>query len=81
MVLDLRESMTLKHAARQLGVSDWTVQNIEQRYLHKQFAKPPLKHLRNIAINEISTKKGHQSEKNKPIPRSHSTSNPKPTAK
>ena len=59
MVLDLRESMTLKHVARHLGVSDWTVRDIEKRYLHKKFATPPLKHLRHIAIDEISTKKGH----------------------
>ena len=35
MVLDLRESMTLKHVARHLGLSDWTVRDIEKRSLHK----------------------------------------------
>ena len=59
LVLDLRESMTLKGVARHLGISDWTVRDIEKRHLKKHFAKPPLKHLRQIAIDEISTKKGH----------------------
>ena len=59
MVLMLRESMTLKDVAQYLGISDWTVRDIEKRYLKKHFDKPPLKHLRHIAIDEISTKKGH----------------------
>jgi transposase len=60
LVLDLRQSMTLRDVARHLNVSDWLVKDIEKRWLGKHFAKPPLKDLRHIAIDEISTKKGHK---------------------
>ena len=60
LVLDLRQSMTLRDVARHLGVSDWMVRDIEKRWLGKHFAKPRLKDLRHIAIDEISTKKGHK---------------------
>lgn len=60
LVLELRESMTLKAVARYLCVSDWLVKDIEKRWLGKHFAKPRLKDLRHIAIDEIATKKGHK---------------------
>jgi len=60
LVLELRESMTLKHVARYLGVSDWLVKDVEKRWLGKHFAKPRLKDLKHIAIDEIATKKGHK---------------------
>jgi transposase len=60
LVLDLRQSMTLKDVARHLGVSDWLVKDIEKRWLGKHFAKPRLKDLRHIAIDEIATRKGHK---------------------
>ena len=60
LVLDLRQSMTLQDVARHLRVSDWLVRDIEKRWLGKHFAKPRLKDLRSIAIDEISTKKGHK---------------------
>lgn len=60
LVLDLRESMTLKDVARHLYVSDWLVKDIEKRWLGKHFAKPRLKDLTHIAIDEIATKKGHK---------------------
>jgi transposase len=60
LVLDLRQSMTLQDVARHLGISDWTVRDIEKRYLGRHFAKPRLKDLKHIAIDEISTKKGHK---------------------
>lgn len=59
-VLDLRQSMTLKDVARHLGISDWLVRDIEKRWLGKHFSTPRLKDLRHIAIDEISTKKGHE---------------------
>jgi len=59
LVLDLRQSMTLRDVARHLCISDWMVRDIERRWLGKHFAKPRLKDLRHIAIDEISTKKGH----------------------
>jgi len=60
LVLDLRQSMTIKDLARHLRVSDWLVRDIEKRWLGKHFAKPRLKKLRHIAIDEISTRKGHK---------------------
>ena len=60
LVLDLRESMTIKDVARHLGVSEWIVRDIDKRWLGKHFAKPKLKKLRHIAIDEISTRKGHK---------------------
>ena len=59
-MLDLRESMTLRDVARHLDVGDWLVRDIEKRWLGKHFAKPRLKDLRHIAIDEIATKKGHK---------------------
>jgi transposase len=59
-VLDLRQPMTLRDVARHLDVSDWLVRDIEKRWLGKHFAKPRLKDLRHIAIDEIATKKGHK---------------------
>lgn len=60
LVLELRESMTLKDVARYLCVSDWLVKDIEKRWLGRHFARPRLKDLRHIAIDEIATKKGHK---------------------
>ncbi len=59
LVLGLRKSMTIQDVARHLQVSDWLVRDIEKRWLGKHFSKPKLKHLRHLAIDEISTKKGH----------------------
>jgi transposase len=59
LVLDLRQSMTLRDVARHLCISDWLVRDIQRRWLGKHFANPRLKDLRHIAIDEISTKKGH----------------------
>ena len=50
----------MKHVAEHLGVSWDVVKDIQKRYLHKKFSKPKLKHLRQIAIDEISTGKGHR---------------------
>lgn len=58
-VLDLRKSMTIQDVARHLHVSEWMVREIEKRWLKRRFSKPKLKHLRHLAIDEISTKKGH----------------------
>lgn len=59
-VLELRSSMTLTAVAEHLGVSDWMVRDIEKRWLGKHFARPKLKHLKQIAIDEISVGKGHR---------------------
>jgi transposase len=52
--------MTIKDAATHLGISWDVIKDIQKRYLHKRFARPKLKHLREIAIDEISTGKGRQ---------------------
>jgi len=57
-VLDLSRHMTIKDVACHLGVGWGIVKDIQKRYLHKRFAKPKLKHLKQIAIDEISTGKG-----------------------
>jgi len=58
-VLGLSQHMTIKDVAEHLGVSWDVVKDIQKRYLHRKFAKPKLKHLKQIAIDEISTGKGH----------------------
>jgi transposase len=59
-VLELSQHMTIKDVAEHLGVSWDVVKGIQKRYLRKRFAKPKLKRLRQIAIDEISTGKGHR---------------------
>ena len=58
--LELSRCTTIKDAACRLGVSWDVVKDIQKRYLKRRFAKPKLKHLKQIAIDEISTGKGHQ---------------------
>lgn len=59
-VLDLRRSMTIVDIARHVGVGWGIIKDIEKRYLETHFARPKLKHLRKIAIDEISIGKGHR---------------------
>lgn len=50
---------SLKEVAEFLGL-DWkTVKDIDKRYLEKQFAVPGYDNLTRIAIDEISSRKGH----------------------
>jgi len=58
-VLELSRYMTIKDVACHLGVSWDVVREIQKKYLHKRFGKPKLKHVKQIAIDEISTGKGH----------------------
>jgi transposase len=58
-VLQLARHMTIKHVARHLGSSWDTVKEIQKAYLQRHYARPRLKHLRRIAIDEIATRKGH----------------------
>lgn len=51
--LELAQLTTTAHAARHLGVSWDTVRDVESRYLGKQYRKPKLKHLKQLAIDEI----------------------------
>jgi transposase len=59
-VLELSRHMTIKDVAEHLGVSWDVVKDIQKRYLHRRFSKPKLKHLRQIAIDEISVGQGHR---------------------
>jgi transposase len=58
--LELSRHMTIKDVAKHLGISWDVIKGIQKRNLQRRFAKPKLKHLRQIAIDEISTGKGHQ---------------------
>jgi transposase len=52
--------MTIKDVARHLGVSWDVIKDIQKRYLKKHYSHPKLKHLKRLAIDEISIGKGHQ---------------------
>jgi transposase len=58
--LELSRHMTIKDVAEHLGITWDVIKGIQKRYLKRRFAKPKLKHLRQIAIDEISTGKGHR---------------------
>lgn len=59
-VLDLLEMATIDDVARHVGISWDVVKEIQKRHLQKRYAKPSLKGLRRIAIDEISVSKGHR---------------------
>jgi len=59
-VLDLSRHMTIQAVARHLGVGWDLVKEIQKRHLQRHFTKPKLKHLRHIAIDEISIGRGHR---------------------
>jgi len=57
--LELSKHMTIQDIARHLSVSWDVIKDIQKRDLTARFAKPCLKHLRTIAIDEIAIRKGH----------------------
>lgn len=59
-VLELSSRMTIQDTARHLGVSWDVIKDIQKRYLGRKFAKPKLRHLERIAIDEISIGKRHR---------------------
>jgi Transposase and inactivated derivatives len=59
-VLDLLLSMTCQDVAEHLGMSWDTVRDIEKTRLKRDFAKPPLKDVTHIAIDEIAVQKRHK---------------------
>jgi len=59
-VLDLAKAMTIRDVALHLGVSWDVVKEIVKGDLQKRFSRPKVKHLRQIAIDEISIGKGHR---------------------
>lgn len=58
--LELSRSMTILDVARHLGVSWDVIKDIQKRDLGRRDAKPKLKDLRQIAIDEIAIAKGHR---------------------
>jgi transposase len=59
-VLELSRHMTIKDVARHLGLAWSTVKDIQKRYLKRNFSRPRLKDLSQIAIDEISVGHGNQ---------------------
>lgn len=60
LALDLRKMMTIADVAMYLGVSDSMIRGIDKLYLGRKFSKPKLGHLKYLAIDEISVRKGHK---------------------
>jgi transposase len=58
--LDLSKHMTIKDVARHPGVSWDVIKDIQKRYLKKKYARPSLKDVYLIAIDEISIGKNHR---------------------
>jgi len=59
-VLDLSRHMTIKAVATHLGIGWDAVKEIQKRRLQVRFRKPKLKHLKHLAIDEISIGHGHR---------------------
>ena len=57
--LELSRYMTIKDVAEHLGISWDVIKEIQKGDLRRRFDRPKLKHLRQLAIDEISTAKGH----------------------
>jgi transposase len=58
--LELSRSMTIRDVARHLNIGWDLIKEIQKRDLSRRYAKPKLKHLRYIAIDEIAVAKGHR---------------------
>ena len=58
--LELSSHMTIQDVADHLNVSWDVVKEIQREYLQRHFARPKLKHVRQIAIDEISIGRGHR---------------------
>lgn len=58
--LELLRHMTIQDVAHHLGVGWDTIKDILKRDLSRRYAKPKLKHLRYLAIDEIAVAKGHR---------------------
>ena len=59
-VLELSRRMTIRDVAAHLNVGWDLVKDIQKRDLSRRYAKPKIKHLRRIAIDEIAVAKGHR---------------------
>ena len=52
--------MTIRDVAHHLNVGGDLIKDIQSRHLSRRYAKPKLKHLQYIAIDEIAVAKGHR---------------------
>jgi transposase len=59
-VLELSQYMTIKDVAEHLGVSWDIVKDIQKRHLQRHYARPNLKAVRQIAIDEICVGRGYR---------------------
>jgi hypothetical protein len=59
-VLELSRYMTILDVADHLGVSWDIVKDIQKRHLRRHYAKPSLKDVRQIAIDEICVGRGYR---------------------
>jgi transposase len=59
-VLELSHCMTIRDVARHFQVGWDVVKDIQKRYLGRKFKRIKLKHLREIAIDEIAIGRGHR---------------------
>jgi transposase len=58
--LDLSKHMTIEDVAQHLQVSWDTIKDIQAANLKRLYGKPKLRHLKEIAIDEIAVRKGHR---------------------
>ena len=58
--LELSRRMTIQDVARHLQVGWDTIKEIQKQDLQRRFGRPKLKHLRHLAIDEISIGHGHR---------------------
>ena len=59
-VLELSQYTTIQDAARHLGVGWDLIKEIQKQNLQRRYAQIPLRHLRHLAIDEISIGHGHR---------------------
>jgi transposase len=57
--LELLRDMTIQDVADHLGISWDVIKDIQKADLKRRYDRPKLKHLKHIAIDEISVAKGH----------------------
>jgi transposase len=58
--LELSRHMTIQDVAERLQVSWDLIKEIQKSYLQRHYSRPKLKHLKRLAIDEISIGKGHR---------------------
>ena len=58
--LELSRHMTIQAVAQRLQVSWDLIKEIQKQHLQRHYSRPKLKHLKRLAIDEISIGKGHR---------------------